>query len=322
VTDLVSVIVPAYNAQATVDETLRSVRTQTHANLEIIVVDDGSRDRTAEIVAAHAAADKRVRIIRQPNAGVADARNRGAREAGAQLLAFVDADDLWSPDKIEKQLVALRAGGPRIGLVYTWYAFIDKESRVGAAYRPRDIGDVVEPLCRANFVGNGSSALVTRAAFNDAGGFDPTLRARGASGCEDWRFYFDVAERYHFALVPELLTGYRQDPSNMSGDPIRMLRSLGLVAKRMQFRQPQLRDAIARGNTDYAALLLERAIAHRRLFDAARLALALLRRSPGRAARLLAAQLAGKARNQFRDPRSKPRNAVQASPFIIGDLGT
>ena len=106
-TPLVGVVVPAYNAAATLDETLRSVRAQTHRALEIIVVDDGSLDDTAAIARRHAAEDERVRVLCQANAGVAAARNAGWQSSRADLIAFIDADDLWAPTKIERQLQAL-----------------------------------------------------------------------------------------------------------------------------------------------------------------------------------------------------------------------
>ena len=318
-TDLVSVVVPAFNAEATIDETLRSVRAQTHLNLEILVVDDGSNDRTGEIATAHALIDNRVRLIRQPNAGVASARNRGVSEANADLFAFVDADDLWGSDKIRKQLQALRSGGPRTGLVYTWYAFIDNENRIGATYRPTEVGDVRDRICQSNFVGNGSSALVTRLAFDRAGGFDPTLRAQGAEGCEDWQFYVGVAEDHDFALVPELLTGYRQSPGNMSSDPMRMLRSSGLVAERIQRRRPHLRTVISRGNAEYAVWLLDRAIEQRRSSEAVRLARALLLRKPDRAIRWLAERFARSARHRLAPIKSAASKTSHARTFAIGD---
>src|SRR5215475_4737819 len=115
--DAVTVVIPAYNAEATLDETLRSVRSQTHRALEILIVDDGSSDGTPEVALAHAAADPRVRLIQQSNGGVAAARNRGIEEARATLIAPVDADDLWAPTKIERQVAALHRGGPRVALV-------------------------------------------------------------------------------------------------------------------------------------------------------------------------------------------------------------
>ncbi len=117
-------MIPAYNAEATIDDTLRSVRSQTYPHLEIIVVDDGSSDRTTSIVNAHAAVDGRISLISQKNAGVAAARNAGWQFARSALTAFVDADDLWAPTKIEKQLDVILSGGLQVGLVYTWWALI------------------------------------------------------------------------------------------------------------------------------------------------------------------------------------------------------
>lgn len=137
---LVSVVIPAYNAESTIDDTLRSVRGQTHRELEIIVVDDGSTDRTTSVVKAHAAADGRVTLIAQENAGVAAARNAGWQSARSAFIAFVDADDLWAPSKIERQLEVILRGGLRVGLVYTWWALIDEHNcirrKVGGATLP------------------------------------------------------------------------------------------------------------------------------------------------------------------------------------------
>jgi glycosyltransferase involved in cell wall biosynthesis/predicted TPR repeat methyltransferase len=288
--DLVSVVIPACNAEDTIDETLRSVRAQTHRNIEIIVVDDGSEDKTPDIVHEHVRKDCRVSMIRQPNSGVAAARNRGARNGRGQFIAFIDADDLWSPDNIRKRLSALWAGGPQVGLVYSRYAVIDQSSRiVDTSYQPFESGNVLKRICEGNLVGNGSTALVTRAAFDAAGGFDPALRALGAQGCEDWQFYFKVAERYRFALVPEMLTGYRLRPGAMSHDLVRMLRSSTHLVKWMHRRQPRLRRSITRGSTFYARWLLATAFRQRRYVEAVKLALVLLRQSPARAARVATA---------------------------------
>src|SRR4051812_29793927 len=108
---LVSAVIPAFNAERTINDTLRSVRSQTHRNLEIIVVDDGSTDRTRSIVEEHASRDSRVTLISQVNAGVAAARNVGWQSSHSEWIAFLDADDLWAPTKIEKQLEVMIAGG-------------------------------------------------------------------------------------------------------------------------------------------------------------------------------------------------------------------
>src|SRR5260370_12794376 len=122
--DLVTVIIPAFNAARTIDETLRSVRSQTHRRLEILVVDDGSVDATAQIVRSHAAEDRRIRLIQQPNSGVAAARNRAIAEATSDYVAPIDADDLWQPDKIEKQLTRLHPHDEPAALVSTCPAHI------------------------------------------------------------------------------------------------------------------------------------------------------------------------------------------------------
>ena len=267
--DAVTAVIPAYNAEATLDETLRSVRAQTHRALEIIVVDDGSRDGTAEIARAHAREDPRLRVVQQPNAGVAAARNLGIALARAALVAPVDADDLWAPTKIARQVAVLRAAGPQTGLVYTWSALVDEAGRVvGHADQPTDEGDVLPRLCRGNLVGNGSAALMRRAAVLDAGGYDATLRDRGAQGCEDLLLYCAIAARHRVALVPEILTGYRQRPDSMSRDLAQMMRSWRLVAAELRRRHPERGHDIDAGEAFAAGWLFRRALRAGRLRDA------------------------------------------------------
>jgi glycosyltransferase involved in cell wall biosynthesis len=280
----VSVVVPAYNAEATLDETLASVRAQTHQALEIIVVDDGSSDGTRAVASRHAAADARVQVLHQTNAGVAAARNTGWRHARSELIAFVDADDLWAPTKIEKQLAALQAGGDRTGLVYCWFAKIDHASRIiGLHDGPLWQGDVTEPILMTNFIGNGSSALMRREALVAANGFDPGLQARGAHGCEDYLLYFRVAGAYHFALVPERLVGYRQLPHNMSSHRPRMLRSWMLVHDEMIAQRPERAAAALQGVRNYADWLANDALSQGAFAQLASLLWLLTTRHPGMA---------------------------------------
>ena len=258
---LVSVVIPAFNASATIDETLRSVRSQSHRQLEIIVVDDGSTDGTVVIVKRHAAEDSRIIIITQRNAGVAAARNAGWRAARADFIAFIDADDLWTPCKIARQLQAMIAGVKMTGLVYSWYDWIDANSRVSARSDPVfHAGEVLDYLCQGNFIGNGSSALVRREALIAANGFESGLRASGAEGCEDLLFYCRVAEDYHFAVVPEFQVGYRHLPNNMSSNMTRMFRSWMLVADEIATRHPDRAALLSAGLRNYARWLLRRAL--------------------------------------------------------------
>ncbi len=229
-----------YNAERTVAETLTSICRQTYRSLDIVVVDDGSVDASAEIAASFRERDPRVRLLRQRNGGVAVARNNGAAATDAEFLAFVDADDLWAPAKIELQMQALRRGGPSAGLAYCWFAQIDGAGRVFSLInRPQAEGRVLGQMCRSNFVGNGSSMLVRRRVFEEAGQFDPSLRARRAQGCEDLLMCLRIAESHEFRVVPQFLVGYRITDANMSSDVMQMLRSCEIVLADYHRRYPQ-----------------------------------------------------------------------------------
>jgi glycosyltransferase involved in cell wall biosynthesis len=307
----VSVIVPAFNAAATIDETLSSLRAQTHEALEIVVVDDGSRDDTCERIERHAQADRRVRIVVKENGGVASARNRGALEARHELLTFVDADDLCAPTRIARLVEAIERGGPQVGLAYTWSARIDENSVVKAAF-PREIsaGDVFDALCRRNIVGNGSAAMMRRAAFVEAGGFDETLRARGAEGCEDHMIYLRIAESHNFAVVPEFLTGYRERAGSMSMNYARMLRSSRLVFDDLLARRPDLEEPARWGYCAAAETLAALAMRNGDLGAFARLVGAAFAVSPLVALRLLSWRIKRvllRAPRQLNRLRSGPR---------------
>lgn len=263
-TDLVSVVIPAYNASATLDETLQSVRAQTYQTLEILVVDDGSRDDTVAIAERHAAADPRIRVIQQENAGVAAARNRGWAEARADFLAFVDADDLWHATKIERQLAALKAD-EAAGLAYCWYVAINaKNVIIGRSDKWAWEGDVFDVILTQNFIGNGSAVLVRREALEHTRGFESGLHAAGAQGCEDYLFACRIAEKYRFALVPDYLVGYRQLPDNMSSNSVRMLKSWILVIDEMKTRHPDKIALMRVGIRRYASWLVTSALITRR----------------------------------------------------------
>lgn len=312
--DAVTAVIPAYNAEATLDETLRSVRSQTHRALEILVVDDGSSDRTPEIALAHAAADRRVRLIRQANGGVAAARNRGVAEAKAALVAPVDADDLWAPTKIERQLAAMRRGGPAVALVYTWSALIDADSRiVGFGDRSTEEGEVLARMCRGNLVGNGSAALMRRSAVLEAGGYSTTLRGQGAQGCEDLLLYCGIAARHRIAVTPDFLTGYRQSVGTMSRDLHQMRRSWQLVAAELRARHPGLRADIDLGEEFAAFWLLRRALWARRFRVAAALAGPPSGYRPGRLALEVVTVAAAMAGNLLKRPIRRVRERSPGS---------
>lgn len=226
---LVSVVIPAYNAGRFVGRTVESARAQTHRNLEILVVDDGSTDGTASVVESIARSDARVRLLSQENRGVAEARNAGLREARGEFVALLDADDLWHPAKIERQLTRFEGSTDILGVVYCWCCPIDADDRIlddrltdgtrpAAEWMTRTPeGRVLTSLIYRCFLGNGSTPLIRRDCFDRVGIFDPSF----STSFEDWDMYLRLAERFEFGVVPEFLVGYRQvensRSSNLSG---------------------------------------------------------------------------------------------------------
>jgi len=227
---LVSAVVPAWNAERTLGETLRSVAAQTYRNLEILIVDDGSTDRTGIVATEFCERETRARLIRRENGGVAAARNSAISEAKGEWIAPIDADDLWHPSKIEKQIAVALAAPQKPGFVYCWHRLVDSESRVTGSGPHWSLSGYAFPqLAYLNVVENGSALLLSRDAVLEVGGYDASLRARGAQGCEDVMVQLQVARRHPIAVVPEYLVGHRRHGDNMSGDFDQMVRSWNLV---------------------------------------------------------------------------------------------
>ncbi len=244
---LVSVVIPCYNAASTIERTLASVRAQTHGNLEILVVDDGSTDATADIVEALVEADGRIRLFRQPNAGVAAARNRAMEEAEGAYLAPIDADDTWLPDKIALQVARMEELGPACGLVYGWWIGIDGRDRIAGAAFPWGLeGAVAEALTYINFIGNASVPLFRREAIEAVGGYDPSFRTRDGEGCEDWDLCLRVAERYRVGLARAYLAAYRGVSGSMSHQCRAMARSFDFAMEGVLRRRPDTPRRIVR----------------------------------------------------------------------------
>ncbi|MEO0456164.1 MAG: glycosyltransferase [Cyanobacteria bacterium P01_A01_bin.114] len=208
---LISVVIPAYNSARTIGDTVQSVLAQTFTDFEIIVINDGSQDDTLERLSA--IADPRLRVFSYDNAGVAISRNRGIEKAKGEYVAFLDADDLWVPEKLHDQYQALREN-PTAALAYSWTEYIDDS---GAFFRPgmrpSFRGDVYRRLLVSNFLECGSNPLVRRSALQKVGGFDADLPPS-----EDWEMWLRLARRYDFALVesPQIL--YRVSTSSASFD--------------------------------------------------------------------------------------------------------
>jgi hypothetical protein len=254
---LVSIVVPAFNASAYLREALESALGQTYRHIEIVVVDDGSQDHTAEIVEEIACHDSRIRLIRQSNAGVAAARNCGIAAARGEFIAPLDADDIWDETKLERQVRRMLEGGLRTGLVYSWWIWIDENRNVlDASPRWQLDGDVLEKLIEINFTGNASVPLYRRECLEEVGGYNTSLRGQGGQGCEDWDLALRVAERYTAASVPAFLVGYRRLSNSMSADLSTMWKSQSLVMQELHRRQPEIPSKAFRRSQGQFALYL------------------------------------------------------------------
>lgn len=206
---LVSVIVPAYNAARTIETTLRSVLHQTVGELELIVVDDGSTDATPDVV--QSLEDDRLRLIQQPNAGHASARNTGINAASGRYVAVVDADDVWLPHKLERQL-AVFAADPAIHALHGSAVFVDDSLRpLFVAPSPDGKNELLDVLCFRGLAAMMVTLIIDRALLARLGGFDPSLVI-----LQDWELGIRLARLGELYSTSEPLVLYRLHASNQS----------------------------------------------------------------------------------------------------------
>ncbi len=207
--DLVSVVIPNYNYAHYLREAIDSVLAQTYSEIEIIVVDDGSKDDSKEILTGYG---DRVRTIFQQNQGVSAARNNGVKESCGEFIAFLDADDAWLPTKIEKQVARFQAD-EKLGLVHVGVDEIDADGN-SLVHRLEGVEGkvctVLLMLKREGVLGGGSGMMVRRSVFDETGGFDMRL-----STSADWDLAYRVSERDTVGFVAEILLKYRVHNSNM-----------------------------------------------------------------------------------------------------------
>lgn len=212
---LISVIIPTFNNETTIRETINSVLNQTWKNLELIVINDGSQDSTLDII--NSIKDSRLKVFSYPNAGVAASRNRGISQAKGEFISFLDADDLWTIDKLEAQLKALQKN-PQADVAYSWIDHIDCNNqflRAGPRYTVN--GDVYAELLKSNFIANGSNILVRTQALKEIGDFNKDF-----TPAEDWDMYLRLAKRYHFVAVPYPQILYRITSTSASSNVFKM----------------------------------------------------------------------------------------------------
>ncbi|MDF5732135.1 MAG: glycosyltransferase [Rhizonema sp. PD38] len=227
---LISVIIPAYNAEGTILETIASVQQQTFSNFEIVVINDGSTDSTVELL--NTVDDPRIKIFSYSNGGLPVARNRGISHATGEFLAFLDADDLWTPDKLEQQLAALQQH-PNAGVAYSWIYFMEEKGN-SLSFHPSEPvffeGNVYANLLVGDFIYNGSNTLIRKQAINSTGEFDPALKS-----CEDWDYWLRLALHWHFVVVPKHQIYYRRSTGAMSSK-VEVMKEASLITLEKAYR--------------------------------------------------------------------------------------
>ncbi len=207
----ISVIVPAYNAERTILETITSVQQQTFSDFELLVINDGSTDQTLELL--NSVNEPQMKIFDYPNGGLSVARNRGITHARGEFVAFLDADDLWTADKLELQLAALQQHAIA-GVVYSWAYYMDEQGKSIQTSEPVYFGgNVYAQLLVNNFVVSGSNCLIRRQAIASVGEFDPAV-----AGAADWDYWLRLAARWPFVVVPKPQVFYRISSGSMSSN--------------------------------------------------------------------------------------------------------
>ena len=209
---VVSVIIPTYNRAHLLEKALKSVFAQTYKDYEVIVVDDGSTDGTADVVAKFGT---EVRYFTQSNRGVGAARNRGLKEARGRYVAFLDDDDTWLPAKLERQ-VAVMEGHPTLGFLYGVAQVVGEDGKFLGNKPAQTHPDTLEELLRMNFIPV-LTVLARREYIQAVGGFD-----EGLSGYDDYHLWIRLAARYDFCGLEEGLAIYRLSKNCVSASLIHM----------------------------------------------------------------------------------------------------
>ena len=251
-----SVIIPCFNASATIAAAIQSASRQTVRDLEIIVVDDGSRDGTPDIVAALAQSDNRICLQQQANGGVSAARNTGIKAARARIIAFLDADDMWAPDHLATHIRRIE-GNLQLGVSFSPARFIDANGVVVGQSRPKLDGLRPADLLCSNPTTTCSTLVVRRDVFKDAGVFRTHMRHN-----EDQEWLFRVAlSGWVMAGDPVARVDYRISPDGLASNLDGMYRGFQIMLEEARKDAPYLvKRHQARATASMLRYLARRAI--------------------------------------------------------------
>ena len=210
---MISVIMPAYNAEKTIRQAIDSVLSQTYRDLELIVINDCAKDATKEIIEEYMAQDDRVRMIdNKVNSGVSVSRNKGIADAKGEYIAFLDSDDMWREDKLEKQLKVMKDNNAVLS--YTASAFIDQDGNPYNYVMEAEEKTTLDTLLRKNLI-SCSSAMVKTDVMKK-------IRMPGDKMHEDYYVWIKILKKYKYAYgVNEPLLIYRMSANSKSSSRVK-----------------------------------------------------------------------------------------------------
>ncbi|MEQ9370973.1 MAG: glycosyltransferase family 2 protein [Coleofasciculus chthonoplastes F3-SA18-01] len=268
---LVSVIIPVYCVETYILATVKSVLNQTYKHFEVLIVDDGSTDRSIEICQTYK--DSRIKIIRQKNLGVSAARNLGIRHSKGEFLAFLDGDDLWLPEKLEKHIEHLE-NSPHVGISYSRFTFINEAGKSLGISRLSKLKGITPALILCgNPVGNPSCTVIKREVYETLKFYSPIPEPN--INCffdQDFRHFEDVELWLRIAIktkwqiegIPETLTLYRVNPKGASANVYQQLKGLSMVLDKTSSYAPDLIAKYGRVTQAYTWRKLAKWAVHQR----------------------------------------------------------
>jgi glycosyltransferase involved in cell wall biosynthesis len=286
--ELVSVVIPCFGQAHFLAEAIESVLAQTYPHLEIVVVDDGSHDNSSRIASRYPS----VRCVREPNAGMAAARNLGLRSTNGDFLVFLDADDRLLPDAVEAGLRALDEHPEAAAAIGRYRRIAEDGVPLVTHDQPVVERDHYAQLLRSNWMGFPARAIYRRALFEHVRGFDPELGA-----AEDFALSLEIARRFPVQSHGTLVAEHREHGSNVSGDAVLMLTKTLVAVKRQRphvRKTPELKRTYGDAKRfwrsyygDRVAAQAARSLRERRLGKALRELAVLARHHPRGLTRLL-----------------------------------
>ena len=234
--NLVTIVLPAYNASKYLTETINSVISQTYQDFELLVIDDGSTDNTTDIDRDFCQRDSRIRLISQENQGVSVARNTGIKMARGEFIAFLDSDDLWLPNKLTMHVEHLQTN-PELGLSFARVEFVTFDGKSTGKYsNPRMVNISAKDLYEENTAVTPSNAVISCTALVQVGGFDGVL-----SGAADAELFLRVkCHGWQVEGIDKVLVLYRTSLGGMSSQLYKMEEDWNRLTQKVQVYAPEL----------------------------------------------------------------------------------